>query len=339
LPPDSPRQQNSRVVIPHHFTLAEPSIYRHRSALFLSVLALACGPSGPPSEISTQGFAAGADDAPLFYRIAGVGRDTLVVVHGFQGNNQNYLAADFDGLFPGHALLFYDQRGAGRSGPVRDEHPDLEDHVEDLEALRLALGFTRLRLLGHSGGAYIAISYALSHPGEVDRIAMVAPGPPTPDYDAEIGTAFTSRLDSATWAELNALTGALPASDAPAAVCQEISSIVMPRVWLADSSAASRMKGSMCDAPAPALRSEAAMRLTFEASVMGRDWTADLGQVTHPVLIVHGDRDAIPVAAAEQWRVALPNGQLVVIPGADHFPWLDRPDAFSRILTDFFEPQ
>jgi pimeloyl-ACP methyl ester carboxylesterase len=81
------------------------------------------------------------------------------------------------------------------------------------------------------------------------------------------------------------------------------------------------------------------MRLTFEASVMGRDWTADLGQVTHPVLIVHGDRDAIPVAAAEQWRVALPNGQLVVIPGADHFPWLDRPDAFSRILTDFFEPQ
>src|SRR5205823_5651123 len=40
------------------------------------------------------------------------------------------------------------------------------------------------------------------------------------------------------------------------------------------------------------------------------------------VLVVHGDHDAIPVEASRAWVAALPDARLLVVPGADHLPWL-----------------
>jgi proline iminopeptidase len=79
------------------------------------------------------------------------------------------------------------------------------------------------------------------------------------------------------------------------------------------------------------------MRRVFETSIAGRNWTTDLGRVTQPILIVHGDHDAIPVAAAEQWRATLPNARLVLVADADHLPWLDRPEDFVRAVAAFFQ--
>lgn len=83
------------------------------SVLFLSVAAVACSGGQPPESPAPEGFIEGTENDRLFYRILGSGSDTVVVVHGFQGNNQNYLAADLTEVMSGHALLFYDQRGGG----------------------------------------------------------------------------------------------------------------------------------------------------------------------------------------------------------------------------------
>ena len=63
-----------------------------------------------------EGFLDGADGHSLFYRLRGAGPDTIVIVHGFQGNNQNYPAADLVAVIVEPTLLFYDQRGGGRNG-------------------------------------------------------------------------------------------------------------------------------------------------------------------------------------------------------------------------------
>lgn len=306
--------------------------------LFSSFAVAACGGGEPRESAPPQGFVRGADDHRLFYRVLGSGSDTVVVVHGFQGNNQNYLASDIAEVIPGYALLFYDQRGGGRSDPVSEEDsPGLEEHVADLEALRSALHLEDLVLIGHSGGAYIVVQYALDYPQRVEKLALIAPGTPHAEYAAETGRNFFSRLDSATWAGVSDLNASLETSEDPAAVCEEISSILLPRVYLADPSALSQMAGSMCDAPEQALRTEGRRRQAFQASVRGRDWVPDLERIPHPVLIVHGEQDAIPIAASEAWAEGLPNSDLEVLRGVDHLPWLDQPEEFSRTVTGFLD--
>ena len=101
----------------------------------------------------------GTEGHSLFYRLRGAGPDTIVIIHGFQGNNQNYLAADLVAVIVEPTLLFYDQRGGGRSAPVPDTAaPGLSEHVRDLEAVRTAMGFSQLTLLAHSGGPSLLLS-------------------------------------------------------------------------------------------------------------------------------------------------------------------------------------
>jgi pimeloyl-ACP methyl ester carboxylesterase len=50
--------------------------------------------------------------------------------------------------------------------------------VRDLDGLRRGLGLERVKLLGHSAGAYLAALYAAAHPENTSSIVLLHPGPP-----------------------------------------------------------------------------------------------------------------------------------------------------------------
>ena len=54
-----------------------------------------------------------------------------------------------------------------------------------------------------------------------------------------------------------------------------------------------------------------------------------------PVLVVAGEKDTGARAACEEVADALPQGELVVIPGAGHVVNLAAPDAFNAAALDF----
>jgi proline iminopeptidase len=307
---------------------------------FPMLLVAGCvSPAVEPSSTPIHGgYFTGADNHRLYYRSIGRGPDTVVVVHGFQGNDANYLAPDLLPLAGDRTLLVYDQRGGGRSDAVSGpEHARLDDHVRDLEALRQHFGLERLRLFGHSGGAAIVLQYAGSHIEKTERAVLVAPPPLVGEgYGAETGRAFTARLDSATWARVVELEARLPSAEDPAAICREISQIMLPRAFLADPTAFGRMQGDLCSAPAERLRTRAQRTEAFVQSLQGRAWDSIVARITIPVLVLHGDQDAIPPASARELAQMLPNGRVVVLPRADHLPWLDQPDAFFAAADSFF---
>jgi proline iminopeptidase len=84
--------------------------------------------------------------------MVGSGRDTIVVLHGGPGFTMEYLAADLAPLAARHVLLFYDQRGAGRSTLVSDSTAlDAQHFADDLEAVRRRFELERLTLSGIRG--------------------------------------------------------------------------------------------------------------------------------------------------------------------------------------------
>ena len=94
----------------------------------------------------------------------------LLVLHGGPGFPHDYLE-DLAALADdGRPVVFYDQLGCGKS-----DHPDdpglwvMSTFVEEVGAVRAALGLDRIHLLGHSWGGWLALEYALGRPGRAGR--------------------------------------------------------------------------------------------------------------------------------------------------------------------------
>lgn len=94
------------------------------------------------------------------------------------------------------------------------------------------------------------------------------------------------------------------------------------------------MGGDLCDSPPERLRTQPQRTAVFQQS-LPTDWRSDVRSVRIPTVIVHGARDAIPVAASRAWSAALPNARLVVIPAADHLPWVEQPEQFFPVVDRF----
>jgi len=313
-------------------------------APWIAVLLLACHachapPPSAPEAHPAEGRVPG-DGAALFYRMIGTGPDVLVMIHCGPGMDMGYMVPDFGPLAERHRLLFYDQRGGGRSELLRDDPAlyTVAHHVADLEALRRHFGLERMTLVAHSFGPAIAASYAIAHPDHVARMIFLGPVPPRAgDLWARYGATLESRLSPDERAELGKQEDAMLHGADPVQACRAYWAIaVKPRVASPD--LASRITGDFCSAGAEAIKSGMGVAAPHTQTSLGAwDFRPGLAAVTAPTLIIHGEADAIPMDLVEEWTAALPRATLVKIPGASHFPYVERPDLVWPLIEQFLQ--
>lgn len=90
----------------------------------------------------------------LYAREVGEGRP-VIVVHGGPDFDHYFLRPELDALADSVRLVYYDQRGRGRSAPcVRPADVGIDSEIEDLDQLRASLGLDSVALLGHSWVAW-----------------------------------------------------------------------------------------------------------------------------------------------------------------------------------------
>jgi pimeloyl-ACP methyl ester carboxylesterase len=114
-------------------------------------------PTSTESRFRETGQVLQAGDVTLYYEVRGNGRGLpLFLVNGGPGFEHTYMhcSTAWDQIGKTRKLVFYDQRGNGRSGPLHDgETCTLADQVADLDSLRARLGYSEIDLLGHSWAA------------------------------------------------------------------------------------------------------------------------------------------------------------------------------------------
>src|SRR5580700_8654536 len=80
----------------------------------------------------------------------------------------------FDAPGKNRHIIFYDQRGDGRSSPLKPgQSCNLADQIADLEALRAHLGFEKWDMLGHSWGGYLSMAYSARYPHHIAHLMIV----------------------------------------------------------------------------------------------------------------------------------------------------------------------
>jgi proline iminopeptidase len=309
--------------------------------LWIAILLLACHATAPSTPVArpAEGHVPG-DGAALFYRMVGAGPEVLVMIHGGPGMDMGYMVPDFRPLAERHRLLFYDQRGGGRSELLPDDPTlyTMARHVADLEALRRQFGLERMTLVAHSFGPAIAASYAMTHPERVARMIFIGPvSPHAGDLWTRYGASIDSRLTPDERVELAKLEAAMVRGADPVQACRAYWAIaVKPRV--ARPELASRVTGDFCGAGAEAIRSGMGVAAPHTQASLGEwDFRPGLAAVAAPTLIIHGEADAIPMDLVEAWTAAMPDAKLVKISGASHFPYVERPDLVWPVIERFLQ--
>jgi proline iminopeptidase len=113
----------------------------------------------------------------LYVREIGQGLP-MIVLHGGPDFNHEYLLPELDRLAALCRLVYYDQRGRGRS--FTGEDPDvvsLASEMEDVDAVRAWTRSNSVALLGHSWGGLLALEYAIRHPERVSRLILMSTAP------------------------------------------------------------------------------------------------------------------------------------------------------------------
>lgn len=305
-----------------------------------TVLAGCTDRSGADALARHEGHIDSRDGVALYYRTLGGVGDTLVVVHGGPFVDHGYLAPDLEPMAETRVLIFYDQRGTGRSTLVSDAASlDIAEHVADLEAVRRHFGLSRMALLGHSWGALLAAAYARTHTDRLSALVAVSPSPLRREpYWDQVLPKVTAWMDSTTLMELAARDAARrdPAQDARA-TCRSFFELLLRGAFAnpLDVAARRRMRGDFCSAPEAAIRNSPVVDSLTMASLGDFDWRAHFADSELPVLVIAGANDVVPLEAYEEWEAAFPNARLVVVDNAGHFPHVEQPEQFFDVVSEF----
>ena len=260
----------------------------------------------------------------LYQRRVGSG-SPVVVLHGGPGAHHDYLLPGFDALAEGHELIYYDQRGGGRSPVARDVPVGWREHVADLEALRQYWGFERLAVAGYSWGGLLAMLYAIQHPERVERMALISPAPAWREARDEFERRFQARtMTPALQAARQALRESGLRERDPAAHAARLFELAVAGYFHDPARAVSLTP----------FRITERTRVEVWQSLGDFDLRPALGRLSLPALVLHGDDDPIPEESARQTAECL-GAQFHLVKDCGHVPYVEAFEEFVRVVSGF----
>ena len=274
---------------------------------------------------------------PLFCRDVGSGHP-IVVVHGGPDFDHAYLLPELDRLADSFRLVYYDQRGRGRSAEgVRPEDVTLASELDDLERVRSHFELESLAVLGHSWGGVLAMEYATRHPDRVSQLLLLDTGPAS----AADWRSFREELARRRPADVDAMR-AIASTDAYArgdleaeAAYYRIHFRITVRQPDQLEMLVARLRSHFPQEGVVLAR--AIEHRLYEETSGSVDWDLfpALRRLDVPTLVLHGEDDFVPVEFAVRIAEAVPGARLSVLPGCGHFTFLEAPELVFEEIDAF----
>lgn len=255
---------------------------------------------------SQDGFVAGSPQ--LAYWKLGGHLETLIVLHGGPGVQHEYLRPEFDLLNKFCSVVYYDQRGCGRSQQAASYI--WQEHVRDLKRIKRALSpKKKVFLAGSSWGSTLAIIYAYMHPEDVKGIIL------TGTYKWEGRNERYTRI-------------VYPAPVRSHKQPLQETGILQRR----------NTDGSVTEVPITILKETEmfteAPAFETRASCISAPAIDSLRNIHIPVLLFGGGSHCL-IDYSKEYMNIFPSAELHTIEEACHDPWMSAPERFARVCGQF----
>ncbi len=233
----------------------------------------------------------------------------LVFVHGFT-TTAEFWREQVEAFSARHQVVRINLPGHGRSPRPEDRRYTIEAFVEDVLKVYRALAIDSAVLVGLSMGGTVAQNFTLSFPERVRALVLVGATPHGLGADVNVDNVLKAIDD----------LGVVAASQK--VIERSFGSVASPA--LIDFA-----KNDVAQTPAFVARQAI-------TSLNASDSRARLGEIRVPTLVVVGEEDIItPPSESQTLANNIPNSQLHSLRWAGHFPMLEQPETFNRLLGDF----
>ncbi|HMI56625.1 MAG TPA: alpha/beta fold hydrolase, partial [Gemmatimonadaceae bacterium] len=254
----------------------------------------------------------------------------LLVLHGGPGADHLYLLPQMLHLGEKHDLLFYDQRGGGRSKTDARIPITWETHVEDLGAVVEEFALDPLSIVGYSWGAMLTLLYVIEQRGNPhlrapDRLALINPAPLTREYRRQFEAEFARRQQAPEIARMRdelAASG-LRAKD-PEAHRQRAFELGVAGYF-------SDPRNAKDLTP---FRVVGRIQQSVWESLGDFNLIRDMKGIKIPSIVITGRDDPIPLASSSEAASAL-GTNLVVLDECGHVPYVEQPERLFEALDPF----
>ena len=272
----------------------------------------------------------------LFFKMTGNG-PPLLILHGGPGASLDYLWEPLLPLANVRTLIFFDQRGCGRSGKnAIGTSYTWDSMVEDVEFVRQSLRLGRLDILGHSFGGLLAQSYAVAYPGNVRSLLLVATASSIRSVNADLKRVKESAAPE-TRLRLEALEtlGIYGPDGAQRPEYRRLADeALMPYIYI-DKAPSPTFPSH--DYAWDVMRDIWGSESEFECSGDARDLdlVPQLRTLSIPAIVIYGDHDIVSDATARETKAALKGSTVVRVAGAAHEVYVDQPEKFLEAAQAF----
>lgn len=271
-----------------------------------------------------------------FYRVSGEG-EPFVVLHGGPGMYHDELFPYFQDFARTHKVIFYDQRGNGRSlmEKIDSSTFNVDLLVEDLEGLRQAFEIDKLNIIGHSWGGLLAMYYTVKYPSHVKRLITVDSAPVNTNLLMLSYENLVSRLSDHEWQYLQALWNSEAYLAGDPAAHNEAMRLSEGSVFY--------NKEVIDEYVEVAAFNATTARNAVALNGLARDIKLNitvqdgLSRITCPTLIVQGEHDFVVPESPQLAHELIANSAVVFIPASGHYPHIENPGELFAALTSFID--
>ncbi len=258
--------------------------------------------------LGQDGFIAGSPQ--LAYWKLGGHLETVIVLHGGPGVQHEYLRPEFDLLNKFCSVVYYDQRGCGRSQEAASYV--WQEHVGDLKRVKRALSpKKKVFLAGSSWGSTLAILYAYLHPEDVKGIIL------TGTYKWEGKNESYTRIAYPTPVRSHKQplqeTGILQITNIDGSVAA-VPITILKEIEMFTHAPAFETRASCISAPI----------------------IDSLRNIHTPVLLFGGGKHC-RIDYSKAYMTIFPHAELCTVEEACHDPWLSAPERFAMTCEQFLD--
>ncbi|HEX9947088.1 MAG TPA: alpha/beta hydrolase [Allosphingosinicella sp.] len=298
-------------------------------------------PSPLPAALRPGIHEAGLNGVRHWYKVAGQSAASVppvVFLHGGPGGNTYNFEATAGALLERTLpVVYFEQRGSGRS-----ERPASGDYAtatlaEDLEALRVHLGVTRISIVTHSFGTVIGLAYAARYPQRVARMVIAGGLADAPASCRENSQRLAQRRPDAFASAFPEGVAAVPDEEICGRVFQAVPGKAGEELRTADMFPNETTLRRFRELEAASgLRNTGELGgYQFRNGLLQYRFTQQ-ARLAMPILVIAGRHDW---AAGPQTQRALarslPNARFVEYENAGHWMFIDEPERFARDASAF----
>jgi proline iminopeptidase len=255
----------------------------------------------------------------------------LLLLHGGPGLDHHTFADYLDPLADEHRLVFVDQRAQGRSAPADPATWTLRQMAADVVSLARALELPRYGVLGHSFGAFVALQWAIDHPGEPGP-AIVSAGLPSSRYLERL----QETLDAFEPVELRGRVAASWAGEQGVGTPEQVAALLHDQMPFHFADPRDPRIAEFERRSADTVCAPAVLRHFAQAGYGDIDVVDRLGEVRRPVLVLAGRHDRVCVIeGAQEIADGIPGARLVVFERSAHMTYVEETARYLDAVRSF----